>query len=131
MTAREAGELPRAQQIYAQYLSKWPNDLLIPEILLSQGQVFRDMGLYNLALAKFYGVMTSSLVVKNDKLEYYQRIVLSAQTEIVETHYQLGKYPEAADFFSRLLKQANPALNRASVQFRLVRSLSALDRSDE
>src|SRR5258708_21606756 len=89
------------------------------------------MGLNNLALAKFYAVMTSSLVLKNDKLEYYQRLVLSAQTEIAETHYQLGKYPEAADFFSRLLKQANPALNPPNVQFRLVRSPSALDRSDE
>ncbi len=131
MTAKDAGELPRAQQIYAQYLSKWPNDLLVPEILLRQGQVFRDMGLYNLALAKFYSVMTSSLVLKNDKLDYYQQLVLAAQTEIAETHYQLGKYAEAADFFSRLLKQANPALNRASAQFRLIRSLSALDRSDE
>lgn len=131
MTAKDAGELPRAQQIYAQYLSKWPNDLLVPEILLRQGQTFRDMGLYNLALVKFYAVMTSSLVLKNDKLDYYQQLVLAAQTEIAETHYQLGKYAEAADFFSRLLKQANPALNRASAQFRLIRSLSALDRSDE
>lgn len=131
MAAKDSGELPRAQQIYAQYLSRWPNDLLVPEILLRQGQVFRDMGLYNLALAKFYAVMTSSLVLKNDKLEYYQRLVLSAQTEIAETHFQLGKYSEAADFFSRLIKQANPALNRAGAQYRLIDCLSALDRSNE
>jgi len=131
MAAKDAGDLPRAQQIYAQYLSRWSNDLLVPEILLRQGQIFRDMGLYNLALAKFYGVMTSSLVLKNDKLDYYQRLVLSAQTEIAETHFQLGKYNEAADFFSRLLKQANPTLNRANAQFRLIKSLSTLDRSNE
>jgi tetratricopeptide (TPR) repeat protein len=131
MVAKDAGELPRAQQIYAQYLNRWPNDLIIPEILLRQGQLFREMGLNNLALAKFYAVMTSSLVVKNDKLEYYQRLVLAAQTEIAETHFQLGKYAEAADFFSRLLKQANPALNRLHVQYRLIRSLSALERNDE
>lgn len=129
--AKETGDLPRAQQIYAQYLNRWPNDFLIPEILLRQGQLFRNMGMNNLALAKFYAVMTSSLVLKNDKLDYYQRLVLSAQTEIAETHYQLGKYAEAADFYSRLLKQANPALNRAEAQYRLVRSLSALDRNDE
>jgi tetratricopeptide (TPR) repeat protein len=131
MAARDGGELPKAQQIYAQYLSRWSNDLLIPEILLRQGQLFRDMGLYNLAFAKFYAVMTSSLVLKNDKLDYYQRLVLSAQTEIAETHFQLGKYAEAADFFSRLLKQANPALNRPAAQYRLIRSLSTLERSDE
>jgi tetratricopeptide (TPR) repeat protein len=131
MTAKEAGDLPRAEQIYAQYLNRWPNDFLIPEILLRQGQLFREMGLNNLALAKFYAVMTSSLVLKNDKLDYYQRLVLAAQTEIAETHFQLGKYAESADFYSRLLKQANPALNRASAQYRLIRSLSALERSDE
>ena len=131
MAAKELGEFPRAQQIYAQYLNRWPNDLLIPEILLRQGQLFRDMGMNNLALAKFYAVMTSSLVLKNDKLEYYQRLVLSAQTEIAETHFQLGKYAEASDFFSRLLKQANPALDRPNVQYRLIRCLSAQNRDEE
>jgi tetratricopeptide (TPR) repeat protein len=89
------------------------------------------MGMTSLALAKFYAVMTSSLVLKNDKLEYYQRLVLAAQTEIAETHFQLGRYPEAADFFSRLLKQANPVLNRPAAQYRLIRSLAALERNDE
>ena len=131
MAAKELGEFPRAQQIYAQYLSRWPNDLLIPEILLRQGQLFRDMSMNNLALAKFYAVMTSSLVLKNDKLEYYQRLVLSAQTEIAETHFQLGKYAEASEFFSRLLKQANPALDRANVQYRLIRCLSTQNRDEE
>ncbi|HLH53408.1 MAG TPA: tetratricopeptide repeat protein [Verrucomicrobiae bacterium] len=131
MATRDAGDLPRAQQIYAQYLSRWPGDMLVPEILLRQGQIFRDMGLNNLALAKFYSVMTSSLVLKNDKLEYYQRLVLSAQTEIAETHFKEGKYAEAADFFSRLLKQANPALDRINAQYRLICCLSALERNDE
>jgi tetratricopeptide (TPR) repeat protein len=131
MASKDTGELPRAQQIYAQYLNRWPNDLIIPEILLRQGQLFRDMGLNSLALVKFYAVMTSSLVLKNDKLDYYQRVVLAAQTEIAETHFQLGKYAEAADFSSRLLRQANPALDRLHVQYRLIRSLSALERNDE
>jgi tetratricopeptide (TPR) repeat protein len=128
---KEQGDLVRAQQIYGQYLSRWSNDLLIPEILLRQGQLFREMGMNTLALAKFYGVMTSSLVLKNDKLDYYQHLVLSAQNEIAETHFQIGKYAEAADFFSRLLKQDNPGLNKQNAQYRLVRCLSALERNDE
>jgi tetratricopeptide (TPR) repeat protein len=129
--AKDEDDLPRAQQVYAQYLSRWPDDLLIPEVLLRQGQLFRQMGLNNLALAKFYSVMTSSLVLKNDRLDYYRRLVLVAQTEIAETHYQLGKYAEAADYFSRLLKQTNSALNRPRAQARLVRCLAALSRNDE
>jgi tetratricopeptide (TPR) repeat protein len=128
---KESGDLPRSEQIYAQYLNRWPNDLMIPEVLLNQGRVFREMGLNNLALAKFYAVMTSSLVLKNDRLDFYQKVVLAAQTEIAETHFQQGKYAEAADFYSRLLKQSNPTLDRLNVQYRLIRSLSALRRHEE
>jgi len=103
--AADQQELPRAQQIYGQFLSRWPNAIQIPEVQLCQGRLFREMGMNNLALAKFYSVMTSALV--------------------------LGQYNEAADFLARLLKQNSPALNRAPVQFRLVRSLSALGRYDD
>jgi tetratricopeptide (TPR) repeat protein len=129
--AQEQGHSARAQQICAQFIDRWPNASLIPEVLLRQGVIFRQMGLNNLALAKFYSVMTSSLVLKNDTLDYYQGLVLLAQTEVAETHFQLGRYAEAADFFTRLLKQSNPALNRVSTQFRLVRALAALNRNEE
>jgi tetratricopeptide (TPR) repeat protein len=131
MVAQDCNNLPRAEQVYAQYLSRWPNDTRVPEILLRQGQLFRKMGLNTLSLAKFYAVMTAALALKNDQLEFYQQLVLQAQTEIAESHYQMGKFEEAADFFSRLLKQSSPALNRSQTQFRLVRSLSAIGRHDE
>jgi TolA-binding protein len=131
LVAQEENEIPRAQQIYAQFVSKWPDDIRAPEILLKQGHLFRQMGLNSLALAKFYGVMTSALVLKNDKLDYYQRLVLQAQIEIADTAFLLGKYSDSADFYSRLLKQNNSSLDRPEIQFKLVRSLAALDRHDE
>lgn len=129
--AVDQDQLPRAQQVYAQYLNRWPNDPWVPEILLRQGRLFRQMGLNNLALGKFYAVMTSALALKNDRLAYYQKLVLEAQLQIAETHFRLGKYAEAADFFSRLLKQNNPSLDRPSTQYRLVRCLAELGRNDE
>lgn len=131
LAAQDEKEWPRAQQIYAQFVSRWPNTSMLPEIMLRQGRLFRQMGLNSLALAKFYSVMTTALALKKNTLDYYQRLVLLAQTDIAETHYQLGKYAEAADFLLRLLKQNDPALNRCSTQFRLVRALSALGRDDE
>lgn len=118
----------RAQQIYAQFLSKWPEDLRIPEVMLRQGLLFRQMAMYDLAFTKFYGVMTSALVLKNDQLEYYVRLVLQAQIEIAETQYELGKYADAAEFFSRLLKQNNPSIIRPEIVYKLVRCLSAHGR---
>lgn len=125
MAAQDESDLARAQQIYAQFISRWSSDQRIPEIYLRQGRLFRQMGLNSLALAKFYGVMTAALALKNDQMDYYQRLVLEAQIEIAETHYQSGQFAEAADFFSRLLKQNSSAIDRPEIQFRLVRSLYA------
>jgi tetratricopeptide (TPR) repeat protein len=125
VAAQDENDLARAQQIYAQFVSRWSGDRRIPEIYLHQGQLFRQMGLNSLSLTKFYSVMTAALALKNDQLDYYERLVLDAQTEIAETHYQAGHFADAADFYSRLLKQNNPALNRPEVQFRFIRSLQA------
>jgi len=124
-------DLPRAQDILAQFLSRWPDDARAPEILLKQGELFRSMSLNNLALAKFYSVMTAALALKNDQLKYYQHLVFEAQNDIAETHYQMGKFADAADFFGRLLKQNDPELNRPQTQFRLIRSLAAIGHPDE
>ena len=124
-------DLPRAQAIYTQYLMHWPGDIRTPEIYLKQGQIFREMDLPNLALTKFYGVMTTALSIKESQLDDYQTLVLKAQVEIAETHYIMGKFKDAADYYSRLLIANNPSLDRPQIQFRLIRSLEAIDRHDE
>jgi tetratricopeptide (TPR) repeat protein len=128
---RSENDLPRAQAIYTQYLQRWPGDSRTPEIYLRQGQVFREMGLPNMALAKFYGVMTTALSLKNDQLKDYKGLVLQAQVEIAETHYLAGQFKDAVDYYSRLLTQNDPALDRAQIQFRLIRSLEAINRHAE
>jgi tetratricopeptide (TPR) repeat protein len=128
---RSENDLPRAQAIYTQYLLRWPGDDRAPEIFLRQGQVFREMDLPNLALAKFYGVMTTALSIKNNQVADYKGLVLQAQVEIAETHYVMGKFKDAADYYARLLAQSDPALDRAQIQFRLIRSLEAINKHDE
>jgi tetratricopeptide (TPR) repeat protein len=128
---RAENDLPRAEAIYTQYLQRWPGDARTPEVFLRQGQVFREMDLPELALTKFYGVMTTALSLKDSQLDYYKNLVLQAQVEIAETYYRAGKFKDAVDYFSRLLAQENPALDRAQVEFRLIRSLEALQRHDE
>jgi len=129
--AQDEDDLPQTQEVYAQFLNRWPDDPRILEILLRQGQVFRQMGLHNLALTKFYAVMTSALTLKNDRLDYYQHLVMEAQVEIAETHYELGKYAEAAEYFSRLFEQDNPEIDKHQVLYKLVRSYSNTTNNDE
>jgi len=131
LVAQDQNNPVRAEQIYAQFVNRWSTDNRVPEVYLNQGRLFRQMGLNSLAFAKFYSVMTAALAVKNDQLAYYQKLVLDAQMEIAETHYQSGRFPEAADFYSRLLKQDNPALNRPEIQFHLIRSLQAAGNHTE
>ena len=121
----------RAQSIFTQYVQRWPNDARIPDIYLHQGQIFREMGLNDLALTKFYAVMSAGLTLKNDQLPVYKRLVLQAKVEIAETHYLMGKYKDAADYYARLLKQNDPALDAAQIQFRLIRSLVGVKQFDE
>ena len=125
----QENQLPgRAQQIYAQYLERFSDDPSAAEVCLRQGLLYRQMGAPNLALAKFYAVMTTALRLKLDRLDYYQRLVLQAQTEIADTYYLQGKYGEAAEFLGRLLKLENPQLNKSQIIYKMIRSLSAMNR---
>jgi tetratricopeptide (TPR) repeat protein len=129
--AQESNDLVRAQQIYSQWLARWPQDTRVPEIILYQGLVYRKMGLNNLAIGKLYSVMTSSLIIKSDQFDYYQQLVLRAQNEIAETQYELGNYAEAVDSFSRLLKLDTPPYNRSALQYRYIHCLIGLGRRSE
>lgn len=127
----DENDLPRAQTIYAQFLNRWPDDVRVPDVYLRQGEIFRQMGLTDLALGKFYSVMAAALSLKNDQWAYYQKLVLRTQVEIADTHYLMGHYVDAADFYGRLLQNPDPALNRPEMQFRLVRSLTIIGHNDE
>lgn len=130
LVAQQENKLLRANQIYAHYLSLFPDDARTPEILLRQGLILREMGASTMALSKFYAVLSRALSLKLDQFPYYQRIVLQAQAEIADTYFLLGKYEEAAEFFQRLLRLDNPDLNRAHVQFKLIQCLSFLGRHE-
>jgi tetratricopeptide (TPR) repeat protein len=125
LLAQDSKQFVRAQQIYSQFIYLFHEDPCIPELLLRQGVLYREMGAPVLALSKFYAVMSSALSLKLDRLDYYQRLVLQAQTEIAETYYLQGQFTEAADFFTRLLKLDNPQLNQAQIHYKLIRSYSA------
>jgi TolA-binding protein len=128
---RAENDLPRAQNIYAQFLNRWSDDPRAPEVFLRQGEIFQQMGLTDMALTKFYSVMAASLSIKNDQYGYYQKLVLQTQVEIAETQYLMGHYVDAADFYSRLLQNPDQGLNRPQIQFRLVRSLTIIGHHTE
>lgn len=129
--AQDQNDPARAQQIYAQALLRWPEDQEVPELLLRQGLAYKQMGLINLAVTKFYAVMTSAMTLKPDSFDYYQQLVLRAQMEIAETQFEQGNYSDAIDCFARLLKLEVPPVDRSTIAHRYVLCLQALGRCDE
>lgn len=124
LVAQEDNQPVKAQQIFAQYIHQYPSDPTVPEVILRQGLLYRQMGVTTMAVSKFYAVMSTALKLKLDNMDYYKKLVLQAQTEIAETYYLEGKYSEAADFFARLLKGGVAEVNKSQIQYKLVRSLS-------
>jgi len=124
LVAQDENKFVLAEQIFGKYLHNYSDDPSAPEVLLRQGLIYRQMGVNSLAISKLYAVMSTALKLKLENMDYYKKLVLQAQIEIADTYYQEGKYEEASDFFSRLLKSGNPDLNQIQTQFKLVRSLS-------
>ncbi len=127
----ESKDLPRTQQVLAQFAHKYPSDPLTAEVLLRQGLLYRDMGAPSMAIAKFYAVMSAALTLNGEQMEHYRRVVLLAQTEIADTYYLQGKYSEAADFYRRVLKLNDANLNEALIRYKLVKSLDFLKLTDK
>lgn len=131
LAVQDAGKLTRAQSLFTQYVQQYKDDPAVPEVFLRQGLLYRQMGVNDLARAKFYSVMNSALSMKVDQFDYYKRLVLQAQTEIADTYYLQGLYADAADFFLRVLKQDSKELNRLQIRFKLVRCYAAVGRHSE
>ncbi|MGA2175753.1 MAG: tetratricopeptide repeat protein [Verrucomicrobiota bacterium] len=124
LAEQDNNEFVKAQQAYAQFRHLYSEDPSIPEILLREGLLYRQMGANTLAISKFYAVMSTALKLKLDNIDYYKTLVLQAQTEIADTYYLQAQFDEAADFFSRILKNESASLNREPLEFKLIRSLS-------
>lgn len=127
----QGGELLKALQVFSQFIQTYPDDPSVPEIMLRQGLIYRDLGAHTNALNKFFGVLSSSLAVKFERIEYYQSLVLQAQTEIGDTYYLQGKCAEAAYNYARLLRLDAPDLDKARLRYKSLQCLAALERYTE
>src|SRR5688500_5329399 len=131
LVMQEQKEYPKAQQLYSEYVRRYDKDPSVPEVLLRQAYLYREMGVPVLAMTKFYAVISTSLNLKLEEKEYYQRLVLRAQAEIAETHFLQGQYEDAVDYLNRLLKLESLDLERANVLYKLVQCYMKLNKQTE
>jgi tetratricopeptide (TPR) repeat protein len=131
MVMQEQREFTKAQQLYSEFARRFEKDPAVPEVLLRQGYLYRQMGVPVLALSKFYAVISTCLNLKLEELDYYQKLVLRAQAEIAETYFVEGKYTEATDYLNRLLRLESQNLERAEVLYKLIRCYNATGKYAE
>lgn len=118
----ETNELQKAFQVLSQYVVNYPKADNLPEVYLSQGKILRNLGASKMAIGKFYTAMSSTLSVENSTEERYKRINLIAQTEIADTYYNSGDFPNAIQTYKLILKGDTSLLDLPLVEFKLVRS---------
>lgn len=99
---RKQGALTKAAAIYERYLKDYPGDERTPDALLNLGRTLRGLGVYKLAVMRFYSVINSTLKLPGEGFERYQVLAKTAQFEIAETHFQAGEFAEANKFYTRL-----------------------------
>jgi len=115
---RRSGSLTKAAALYERFLKDYPADDHVPDALLELGRTHRALGAHQLAIARFYSVINSTLKLSDDGFSHYQMLAKTAQFEIAETHFQQGEFAEANKFFSRLrLLDLAPA-DRARAHFK-------------
>ena len=129
--AEDQGDLNRAIQIYTQFKSHFVGDPILPEILLRQGLLYRQQGAPDLALAKFFAVMSAAVNLEAGDMGYSQHLVLQAQVEVGDTYFEQGRFREAADAFNRLLQQNNPTVNNAEINYKSVRCWVELSENEQ
>jgi TolA-binding protein len=119
---RVSGDGVRAVAAYEHLLREHPDWDDVPLAMLELGRALRDLGAPRLAIARFYGVIQSTLSLPAERAQEHRQIVRTAQFEIAETHLAEGNGAEAVRFFRRLeLLDLAPA-DRARARFRVAQA---------
>ena len=117
---------PKAIAMYERVNSLFSADSDQPMRLLELGRLYRKIGANDLAIARFYNVLNASLTLNNRRLDSSRSLTLRAQSEIADTHFLMGDYPQARRYYDLLSRLDLPQEERARVNFRLAHTLYLL-----
>ena len=121
-------QLAKAAAVYEKILALFPDDPANPNLYFDLGRAYRDAGLYDLAVSRFYSVLNAAISQNDGQEETRARRNLSllARFEIAEACYAKGDFAAASKFYSRLQLLELPATDRPTVAFKSAQSLFQL-----
>ena len=125
---RERHMLAKSAVVYEKILGLFPDDPANPTFYFDLGRVYREAGLYDLAISRFYSVLNAAISQNDGQEETRARRNLSllARFEIAEASYAKGDFAAASKFYSRLQLLELPATDRPTVAFKNAESLFQL-----
>lgn len=127
----ESHQYGKALQVYAEYVRHFANDPTVPEVILKQALLYREMGLNVMALSRFYSVISTCLNLRSENIKEYQKLVSRAQMEIARTFFFQENYLEAAQFYERIIRGGGKEVNLHEVLYHLVKCYSSLQKWDK
>ncbi len=121
--------LAKATAVYEKILALFPDDPANPTLYFDLGRAYREAGLYDLAISRFYSVLNAAISQNDGQEETRARRNLSllARFEIAEASYAKRDYAAASKFYSRLQLLELPASDRPVVAFKNAQSLFQLE----
>lgn len=122
---REIGEtyergkgISKAIAIYEKMIELYPNEADTPELIFKVGILYRQCGVYQRAIARFYSVLNSALKVNERDFQSGRALTLRAQIEIADTYFLAGDYAQAAKFCNLLNRLDLQPDVKAGVKFK-------------
>jgi tetratricopeptide (TPR) repeat protein len=97
----------------------FPNDPAMVALLVKLGQIYRETGAYQLAIARFYNVLYAALRIDPAEFAKYKVYSTQAQFEIAQTFLDAGDFPQAARTYSMLGRLDLDHDQKAHAEFQL------------
>jgi tetratricopeptide (TPR) repeat protein len=98
----KTNEPAKQTAVLEKFCDAYQDDPNAPQVYIKLGMLYRNLGLYKLAFARFYSVLNFSLRIDQNKIDTYRKLSIRAQMEIADTHFIMGSYTDAIKFYSKL-----------------------------
>lgn len=90
--------------VYEKFIEQFPRASILTDIYTKLGRLYREIGAFDMAVARFYQVLNASLSIAPEEMTAYKAKTDEAQYEIAYTYVQMERYRDALTFFQRLKK---------------------------
>ena len=105
--------------ILEKFIQAYPHDPATSLVLLRLGKLYRAQGAFEVASARYFRVLNTTLNVSPDELEMVREIATKARFELAEMLTEQGRLDEAAEVYRKIeLLDLSPE-DRMTVRFRL------------